>query len=198
MLNTFKRILKWFDFIHYCNRLHHSMGKNINALNFYVQKRSSILQTRTKSLKTVYLTIRPSGVWWFVKWVLQTETQKSHFFRASMVVTYYIKLFRTRADRHNGILMSLFPLVAETIIDFTKTIYIYIHYEILQFRLLDLLIKTWSWLISRSTLRVIFPHGVPSLNWITAWTTLSIMNFFSRWSPHFFTSAPPNSNSQKE
>ena len=55
-----------------------------------------------------------------VKWILQTETQKSHFLRASMVVTYYIKLFRTRADRHNGILMSLLPLVTETIIDFTN------------------------------------------------------------------------------
>ena len=32
-----------------------------------------------------------------------------------MVVTYYIKLFRTGADRHNGILMSLLFLVAETI-----------------------------------------------------------------------------------
>ena len=31
-----------------------------------------------------------------------------------MVVTYYIKLFRTGADRHNGILMSL-VLVAEII-----------------------------------------------------------------------------------
>ena len=30
-----------------------------------------------------------------------------------MVVTYYIKLFRTEADRHNGILMSLLLLVAE-------------------------------------------------------------------------------------
>ena len=37
---------------------------------------------------------------------------------ASMVVTYYIKLFRTVADRHNGILMSLLLLVAETIIDY--------------------------------------------------------------------------------
>ena len=37
--------------------------------------------------------------------------------RASMVVTYYIyiRLFRTGADRHNGILMSLLLLVAETI-----------------------------------------------------------------------------------
>ena len=31
-----------------------------------------------------------------------------------MVVTYYIKLFRTGADRHNGILKSLLLLVAET------------------------------------------------------------------------------------
>ena len=37
------------------------------------------------------------------------------FSRASMVVTYYIKLFRTGADRHNSILMSLLLLVAETI-----------------------------------------------------------------------------------
>ena len=33
-----------------------------------------------------------------------------------MVVTYYIKLFRTRADKHNGVLMSLLLLVAETTI----------------------------------------------------------------------------------
>ena len=32
-----------------------------------------------------------------------------------MVVTYYIKHFRPKADRHNGILMSLLLLVAETI-----------------------------------------------------------------------------------
>ena len=31
-----------------------------------------------------------------------------------MVVTYYIKLFRTGADRHNGVLISLLLLVAET------------------------------------------------------------------------------------
>ena len=31
-----------------------------------------------------------------------------------MVVTYYIKLFCTGSDRHNGILMSLLLLVAET------------------------------------------------------------------------------------
>ena len=31
-----------------------------------------------------------------------------------MVVTYYIKLFRMGADIHNGILISLLLLVAET------------------------------------------------------------------------------------
>ena len=34
-----------------------------------------------------------------------------------MVVIYYIKLFRTDAESHNGILMSLLLLVAETIKD---------------------------------------------------------------------------------
>ena len=37
------------------------------------------------------------------------------FFRESMAVICYIKLFRTGADRHNGILMSLILLVTETI-----------------------------------------------------------------------------------
>ena len=32
-----------------------------------------------------------------------------------MVVTYYIKLFRMEADRHDDILMSLLLLVTETI-----------------------------------------------------------------------------------
>ena len=43
------------------------------------------------------------------------ENGKIALVRASMVVTYYIKLFRTEADRHNGILMSLLLLVEETI-----------------------------------------------------------------------------------
>ena len=40
--------------------------------------------------------------------------KKIGFERASMVVTYCIKIFRTGADKHNGILMSLLLLVAET------------------------------------------------------------------------------------
>ena len=39
---------------------------------------------------------------------------KIAFLRVSMVVTYYIKLLRAGAGRHNGILMSLLLLVAET------------------------------------------------------------------------------------
>ena len=40
---------------------------------------------------------------------------KTALLRASMVVTYYIKGFLTRADRHNSILMAVLLLVAETI-----------------------------------------------------------------------------------
>ena len=40
---------------------------------------------------------------------------KTALLRASMVVTYNIKLFRKGADIHNGILMSLLLLVAETV-----------------------------------------------------------------------------------
>ena len=36
--------------------------------------------------------------------------------RESMVVSFYIKLFRTGVDRHNGILMFLLLLVAGTVI----------------------------------------------------------------------------------
>ena len=41
------------------------------------------------------------------------ENGKIVLLRASMVVTYYIKLFNTVDDRHSGILMSLLLLVAE-------------------------------------------------------------------------------------
>ena len=39
---------------------------------------------------------------------------KIALFHVCMVVTYYIKLFRTWADRRHGILISLLLLVAET------------------------------------------------------------------------------------
>ena len=41
------------------------------------------------------------------------ENRKIGSSRVSLVFTYYIKLFNTKADRRNGILMSLFLLVAE-------------------------------------------------------------------------------------
>ena len=44
----------------------------------------------------------------------QIENGKIAFMRPSMVVTYYIKLSWTGAYRHNGILMSLRLLAAET------------------------------------------------------------------------------------
>ena len=46
------------------------------------------------------------------------ENAKIAFVRVSMVVTYYIKLFRTGNDRHNGILMTVFLLVSQTIREF--------------------------------------------------------------------------------
>ena len=42
------------------------------------------------------------------------KNAKIALLRASMVVTYYIKLFETGADIHNGILMSLLLLVTKT------------------------------------------------------------------------------------
>ena len=43
------------------------------------------------------------------------ENWKIALVRASMVVTYYIKFFSAGTDRHNGILISLLLLVAQTI-----------------------------------------------------------------------------------
>ena len=48
------------------------------------------------------------------KRVIPVEDGKIALVYASMVVTYYIKRFCTGANRHNGILMSLLFLVAET------------------------------------------------------------------------------------
>ena len=54
------------------------------------------------------------------KRVLQIGNGKIALVRAPMVVTYYIKLSRTGAERHNSILMSLLLLVAETNIELRK------------------------------------------------------------------------------
>ena len=44
------------------------------------------------------------------------NTKTFHAKNLFIGVTFYIKIFRVGADRHNGILMSLLLLVAETII----------------------------------------------------------------------------------
>ena len=51
----------------------------------------------------------------FLKRKFPVKNGKIALVLASMVVTYYAKPFRTGADRHNGILMSLLLLVVETI-----------------------------------------------------------------------------------
>ena len=64
--------------------------------------------------------LKPTILIIFVQICLKTKflvgNWKIAVVRACMVVTYYIKAFRRGADRHNGILMSLLLLVAETII----------------------------------------------------------------------------------
>ena len=88
-----------------------------------------ILQTGIESPKLCIVL----GVQWSVKYFLAPnsrrgwrkpaiarrfafqENAKITLLRASMVVTYYVKLFRTGADRHSSILMPLLLLVAETI-----------------------------------------------------------------------------------
>ena len=47
---------------------------------------------------------------------ISDQNREKALVRASMVVTYYIELFRTGTDRRNHIFMSLLLLVAETII----------------------------------------------------------------------------------
>ena len=51
----------------------------------------------------------------FQKRIFPVRKGKIALVRASLVVTYYIKYFRTGNDRHNGILMSLLLLLADTL-----------------------------------------------------------------------------------
>ena len=85
---------------------------------------SYILQTRTESLKPCILFhdhIRCGIIFkiGFTNW-----NAKIALLRASMVVTYYIKLFWMGVDRHNSILKSLLLLVTETIT------LVYVHSEV--------------------------------------------------------------------
>ena len=113
VLNTFKSILKLFDFMYHCNRLHRLMGRNGNVLFF---RRVTVVHfTEQNRISTTAYCNRCEMV---CKIGLTNWNAKIALLRAPMVVTYYVKLFRTGADRHNSILMSLVPLGAETMINF--------------------------------------------------------------------------------
>ena len=125
--------MKWFIFISsiHCNPLQRLNGKKLTCCSNFLrilQQQPCILQTRTESPKPCIVL----GVWLSVKYFLVPNSRrgwskpgnarrfafqanaKIALLRASIVVTYYIKLFRTGSDRHNGTLRSLLLLVAET------------------------------------------------------------------------------------
>ena len=63
-----------------------------------------------------------------------------------MVVTYYVKLFRTGVDRHSSILMSFLLLVGETIEDgFSLPVY-----ELLKFISFIIQKKAFLWFFKLS------------------------------------------------
>ena len=93
------------------NRLHRLIARNKSARN--VAYGTVVVEHFTDQdwiSKTVYcircVMFCKNG---FTNW-----NAKIALLRASVAVTYYIKLFRTGAGKHNGILMSLLLLVAET------------------------------------------------------------------------------------
>ena len=47
--------------------------------------------------------------------IFSVDNAKTALVRVSIVATYFIKLFRTGADRHTGILISLLVQVAEAV-----------------------------------------------------------------------------------
>ena len=119
MLNTVNSILKLFVFVQstHCKGLHRLM-RGPDEKEWKYSKFLRIVQYSTVVhftdenwiLKTLYcigcVVVCKIG---FTNW-----NAKITLLRASMVITYYIKLFRTGAGRHNGILMSLLLLVAKT------------------------------------------------------------------------------------
>ena len=108
-----------FHIVNRCNRLHRLMKRSdekkwkCSMFLRTVQWRSCILQTRTESLKP--FCIRCVMVCKIGFTIVTTNwNAKIALLRASMVVTYYIKLFRMGVDRRNGTLMSLLLLVTAT------------------------------------------------------------------------------------
>ena len=90
-------------------------GKEWKCPKFLRIIQSYILQTRTESLKLCIVFHDHMRCVMVCKVDFTNWNAKIALLRASMVVTYYIKLFRTGPDRHNGILMSLLLLIVETI-----------------------------------------------------------------------------------
>ena len=118
MLNMFKSILKWFVFFissNHCNHLalnesEKAWWEGMEMLEIFVYCTVAVVHFKNRNwiAKTSYwircVMVCKIG---FTNW-----NAKITLLRESMIVTYYIKLFRTGADRHNGISMSLLLLLA--------------------------------------------------------------------------------------
>ena len=118
MLFTFKSIFKWFVFIwsNHCNRLpldEKAWWEGMKRLEIFAYRTAAVVHFTDQNWipKTVYY-IRRVMV---CRIGFTTRNAKIALLRTSMVITYYIKLFRRGADRHNGVLISLPLLVAQTI-----------------------------------------------------------------------------------
>ena len=105
--------MKLFDFMYHSNCLYRLMGRNWNVI-FFRKVTVVHFTDQNRISKTVYC-IRCVMV---CKIAFPNWNVKITLLHASIVVIYYIKLFQTGADRHNGNLMSLLLLVAETNINF--------------------------------------------------------------------------------
>ena len=118
MLFTFKSIFKWFVFIwsNHCNRLpldEKAWWEGMKRLEIFAYRTAAVVHFTDQNWipKTVY----------YIRCVMvcrirfTTRNAKIALLRTSMVITYYIKLFWTGTDRHNGVLISLLLLVAQTI-----------------------------------------------------------------------------------
>ena len=111
MLNMFKSILKWFVFIqsNHCNHLAWWEGTKL-----YSTSHCTVAVVHFTDQNWVPKTVCCIKRVMVCKIGFTNWNAKILLTRASMVVTYYIKLFWTGTNRHNGILMSLLLLVAET------------------------------------------------------------------------------------
>ena len=113
MLNTFKNIFKWS--IH-CNRLHRLMGRNGNAVMLETFAYHTVVHFTYQNWISKPSTVFHDCIRYVMvcKIVSTNWNTKIALLRAFTIVSYYIKLFRTEADRDNYILMSLLLLVTET------------------------------------------------------------------------------------